>query len=239
MATVVQLTDDLQLDRQMRHDIEVVIDRLVVEGRHPRAAGRSGRAGAEAGRREPDRRASRRGEREAAKPQRRAATRTTERREATTPTRRRRSGKRRSAAAARRHRLLGRTTPARTAACSFEPPSPQLFSFNSPQGMCLECDGLGEQSTASIRSCWSPTRSCRSSKGAIELVGPWQELGRWRRHIYQGVAETIERKLRARPTGTLLETPWAELDPKLQQALAVGHRRRAHHVHLARRQRRR
>ena len=27
---------------------------------------------------------------------------------------------------------------------SFEPPSPQLFSFNSPQGMCPTCDGLGE-----------------------------------------------------------------------------------------------
>ena len=26
---------------------------------------------------------------------------------------------------------------------SFDPPSPQLFSFNSPQGMCLACDGLG------------------------------------------------------------------------------------------------
>src|SRR5262249_41020859 len=26
---------------------------------------------------------------------------------------------------------------------SYEPPSPQLFSFNSPHGMCLDCDGLG------------------------------------------------------------------------------------------------
>ncbi len=29
-------------------------------------------------------------------------------------------------------------------ALSFEPPSPQLFSFNSPQGMCPSCDGLGQ-----------------------------------------------------------------------------------------------
>ena len=27
---------------------------------------------------------------------------------------------------------------------SFEPPSPQLFSFNSPTGMCLTCQGMGE-----------------------------------------------------------------------------------------------
>ncbi|MFN6106141.1 MAG: excinuclease ABC subunit A, partial [Planctomycetaceae bacterium] len=26
---------------------------------------------------------------------------------------------------------------------SYEPPSPQLFSFNSPQGMCRDCNGLG------------------------------------------------------------------------------------------------
>src|SRR5262249_18640045 len=25
---------------------------------------------------------------------------------------------------------------------SYEPPSPQLFSFNSPQGMCPDCNGL-------------------------------------------------------------------------------------------------
>ena len=33
---VVPLTDDLSLDRQMRHDIEVVVDRLAMQGRHPR-----------------------------------------------------------------------------------------------------------------------------------------------------------------------------------------------------------
>ena len=26
---------------------------------------------------------------------------------------------------------------------SYQEPTPQLFSFNSPQGMCPECDGLG------------------------------------------------------------------------------------------------
>ena len=30
-----------------------------------------------------------------------------------------------------------------TCGLAFEPPSPQLFSFNSPQGMCLACEGLG------------------------------------------------------------------------------------------------
>ena len=43
---VVQLSDDLRLDRQMRHNIEVVVDRLVVGPKRAAAVGRSGRAGA-------------------------------------------------------------------------------------------------------------------------------------------------------------------------------------------------
>ena len=52
---VVRLTDDLRLDRQMRHNIEVVIDRLVAGPEDPPAPGRGGRAGPAAGRGEPDR----------------------------------------------------------------------------------------------------------------------------------------------------------------------------------------
>jgi len=36
-----------------------------------------------------------------------------------------------------------RTMRARHCGISYEPPSPQLFSFNSPQGMCVDCQGLG------------------------------------------------------------------------------------------------
>ncbi len=43
---VVRLTDDLRLDRQMRHNIEVVIDRLAAGPKVRAAAGRGGRAGA-------------------------------------------------------------------------------------------------------------------------------------------------------------------------------------------------
>jgi excinuclease ABC subunit A len=34
----------------------------------------------------------------------------------------------------------------------FEPPSPQLFSFNSPQGMCPDCDGARHQAHVRPRS---------------------------------------------------------------------------------------
>ena len=55
-GNVVSLTDDLQLDRQMRHTIEVVVDRLVVGNETAQPSGRSGRKRLEAFRRQPDRR---------------------------------------------------------------------------------------------------------------------------------------------------------------------------------------
>ncbi len=51
---VVRLSDDLRLDRQMRHNIEVVIDRLVAGPKLRAATGRGGGAGAATGRGEPD-----------------------------------------------------------------------------------------------------------------------------------------------------------------------------------------
>lgn len=102
----------------------------------------------------------------------------------------------------------------------FEPPEPQLFSFNSPQGMCPECTGLGEIYTfAPARLIPDPSRSFQ--QGCIELVGKWRDIGRWRRHIYRGVAEFLERQL-SLPPGTVLETAWEELDPRVRHALLYG-----------------
>ncbi|MCA9260688.1 MAG: excinuclease ABC subunit UvrA, partial [Planctomycetales bacterium] len=97
---------------------------------------------------------------------------------------------------------------------SFQPPSPQLFSFNSPQGMCGGCDGLGEMFSFDPRK-MVPDPGKTFAQGAIELVGPWKDLGRWRRHIYAGVAETMERVAEL-PAQHLLETPWYELTDEQQ-----------------------
>ncbi len=103
---------------------------------------------------------------------------------------------------------------------SFEPPSPQLFSFNSPQGMCLKCDGLGEAYTFAPEKLI--TDAARSfQQGCFELIGTWRELGRWRRHTFEGVADTLEYQHKLEP-GTILETPWEELDPRWQKALLWG-----------------
>ena len=103
---------------------------------------------------------------------------------------------------------------------SFQAPTPQMFSFNSPQGMCYECDGLGQMfSFDPQKLITDPTLSF--SKGCIELIGPWKDLGRWKRHIYKGVAETMERKLEI-ASGTLLDSPWEELSPEQQHIWLWG-----------------
>ena len=92
---------------------------------------------------------------------------------------------------------------------SFKPPSPQLFSFNSPQGMCSCCDGLGEIYTF-VPEMLIPDHSKSVRKGAISLLGKWADLGRYRRHIYQGVAEALDKTLELEP-GTMLEGKWSDL----------------------------
>lgn len=103
---------------------------------------------------------------------------------------------------------------------SYEPPSPQLFSFNSPQGMCLDCNGLGERFEFQLDRL-IPDESLSLWNGAIELLGPLKDVGKWRRHIYDGVSETLELDL-SLPKGSVLKTPWAELSDEIRKALLFG-----------------
>ena len=94
---------------------------------------------------------------------------------------------------------------------SFEPPSPQMFSFNSPTGMCLTCDGMG------TRFDFDPARMVTNPRksflgGAIDPMRQ-KRTGRWRRHIYQAVADHI---------GFDLKTPWGKLPKKAKDALLYG-----------------
>ncbi|MBX3416506.1 MAG: excinuclease ABC subunit UvrA [Pirellulaceae bacterium] len=102
----------------------------------------------------------------------------------------------------------------------FRPPSPQMFSFNSPQGMCMECTGLGQYFSFVPKLLISrPELSIK--QGCVELYGPWKDFGRWRRHIFQGVADTIER-LDELPEGFLLDSRWQDLPEKYQQLWLYG-----------------
>lgn len=183
---VVQLADAPKLDRQMRHNIEVVIDRLVagpyVRPRLAEAVELALRMGGGSLMIAVD------GE-SAAKP-------------------------------ASGDLVLSAHYACTECGLSFEPPSPQLFSFNSPQGMCKACDGLGEIYTFDpTRLIPDPGRSFK--QGCFELIGPWKELGRWRRHVFAGVAETLEYKHKL-DAGALLETAWEEVDPGMQKLLLWG-----------------
>ena len=95
---------------------------------------------------------------------------------------------------------------------SYEPPTPQLFSFNSPQGMCPDCDGLGTRFTFDT-DLMIPDPSVSFFDGCFPLIGKMKGMGRWRKHIYEGVATTL---------GIDLQTPWKDLPAEHRDWLMAG-----------------
>ena len=200
---IVALSDELHLDRQMRHNIEVVIDRLT--------AGQSRGRLAEA-------------VDQALKMGQGSLIVSTQDGQAETPAAevkppKSRGRKSATESADRAAAPLGDMQLSAHYACthcglSFEPPSPQLFSFNSPQGMCVSCDGLGELYSFDP-ALLVPNGELSFKQGCFELLGAWRDLGRWKRHVYQGVADTIERNHDV-AKGTMLDTPWNQLDDALR-----------------------
>ncbi|TWT88439.1 UvrABC system protein A [Pseudobythopirellula maris] len=206
---MVRLDESQTLDRQVRHDIEAVVDRLTAG---PSIRGRLGEAvdaalklgdGALIVAPEEDDEADDTAEAPAeSKPS------------AKKPAKKRRTGLQAGDIA------LSADFACNACGLSFEPPSPQLFSFNSPRGMCLTCDGIGEfYSFDPERLVEHPTKSF--AQGCFALVDKWKDLGRWKRHIFQGVADTMERKL-GLEEGTLLETPWQDLSEEHQNIWLWG-----------------
>ncbi|MGL6226338.1 MAG: excinuclease ABC subunit UvrA [Thermoguttaceae bacterium] len=199
---IVRLTDNLRLDRQMRHDIEVVIDRLIQTGSSAR--NRLSEA-VERGLQIGD------GElmilvEDPAKEQGETGTSTTAK----------------SPKSPVHSSLIRLSSKFACTHCNinFAPPSPQMFSFNSPQGMCPQCDGLGDIHSFDPQLLIPDPRKS-FQQGCIEPIGKWKELGRWRRHIFQGVADTLER-VHQLPSHSVLETAWEELSPTVQNALLWG-----------------
>jgi excinuclease ABC subunit A len=100
---------------------------------------------------------------------------------------------------------------------SFPEPSPQLFSFNSPQGMCPECSGLGtrmEMDPALV----VPNPELSVNEGAVKPLGAVGEATTWGSDIVRAVA---------RERG---DRPQQALEVALRGAAAgdpVRHRRRA------------
>jgi len=179
-GSVVKLTDDLKLDRKIKHHIEIVIDRLKNdEANRARIA-------------EAVEQALSLGEGSllvAVEPPPGA-----------------------DADARAGDRLYSAEYACTACNVSYEPPTPQLFSFNSPHGMCLECDGLGERYRFDPELL-IPDPSKSFYHGAMPLVGPLKDMGRWRRHIFEGVAKTL---------GIDLKQPWSKLPAQHQHWLLYG-----------------
>lgn len=103
---------------------------------------------------------------------------------------------------------------------SYEAPTPQLFSFNSPQGMCHECNGLGVRQEFLLDRLITKT-NLSISKGAIELMGSFGKVGKWRKHIYKGGAAVIEKEC-GLAKDSLLKTAWEKLPEQAQQQFLHG-----------------
>ncbi len=103
----------------------------------------------------------------------------------------------------------------------FDPPSPQLFSFNNPQGMCTSCDGLGLKYDFDPEKL-VPDPSLSLWNGAIEPLGKISEVGRWRKHLFEGLAANLEAEPGAPARGKLLKTPWKDLPEHIKKIILHG-----------------
>ncbi len=103
---------------------------------------------------------------------------------------------------------------------SFPAAEPQLFSFNSPQGACAACDGLGDiYGIDPVKLITDPGRSIRN--GAMKLLGRFREMPRWLRRLLLGVSRHAEAKKKL-PDGHMLETPWKDLTPAQKKIWLEG-----------------
>ncbi len=190
---IVRLSDDLKLNRRIKHHIEIVIDRLRNEPKvRPRLA-------------EAVEQALTLGEGSVVVAfEREEASRESE------------ASREREAASRERERpedlLLSAHYACTHCEKSYEPPSPQLFSFNSPHGMCPECDGLGARYTFDP-DLLIPDPALSFYDGAVPIVGPLCGMGRWRKHIFLGLGETL---------GIDLQTPWKDVPQQHRAWLLYG-----------------
>ncbi len=95
---------------------------------------------------------------------------------------------------------------------SFPEPSPQLFSFNSPQGMCPECSGLGTRMEMDPELV-VPNPELSVNEGAVKPLGAVGEGTSWGTDIVRAVA---------RERGIDLNKPWNSLPLAHRKVLLYG-----------------
>jgi len=79
---------------------------------------------------------------------------------------------------------------------SYSPPTPQLLSFNSPQGACTVCEGLGHTYTfAEALLITDPNKSIKN--GAMDLIGSWPNMSKWMRRSISAFSKLASYRLKA------------------------------------------
>ena len=95
---------------------------------------------------------------------------------------------------------------------SFPEPTPQLFSFNSPLGMCPECSGLGTRLEMDPELV-VPNPDLTVNEGAVKPLGAVGEATTWGSDIVRAVA---------RERGIDLNRPWREVPAEHRRILLYG-----------------
>ncbi|MBN1661517.1 MAG: excinuclease ABC subunit UvrA [Anaerolineae bacterium] len=95
---------------------------------------------------------------------------------------------------------------------SFPELTPAMFSFNSPHGMCPDCNGLGTTMEFDPVLFIDPTKTV--GEGAVRT---WGELNKKKSSgTYQAAAQILGR------FGHDLDTPWSEVSDACRQAILYG-----------------
>ncbi|HEX9726866.1 MAG TPA: excinuclease ABC subunit UvrA, partial [Vicinamibacteria bacterium] len=95
---------------------------------------------------------------------------------------------------------------------SFPELSPQLFSFNSPQGMCPDCNGLGTKAEMDV-DLVVPDSSLSINKGALKPWGAMGDKGGWMASLLRSVASRYD---------VDLDRPWSELSQREKDVILYG-----------------
>jgi excinuclease ABC subunit A len=99
-----------------------------------------------------------------------------------------------------------------TCGISFPELTPAMFSFNSPMGMCPECNGLGTKIEFDPELFYTPDKS--PHEGGVRA---WGELAKKKKSgTYKAAKQIVEQ------FGHDLDTPWRELSEECRNAILYG-----------------
>lgn len=112
---------------------------------------------------------------------------------------------------------------------SYEPPSPQLFSFNSPLGMCMDCNGLGMRHGFPLHQLIVDENKS-IQKGATLLLSGWIKIAAGHVTFSPGPPMRSNRDCGSE-VDSLLKMKWKDIP--IAKQLCCTYRRSSHYFHLA------